>query len=225
MSGARALLVALGIPLVGVALARPASADRAAAQQYFRAGAKAYAAQSFAAAAQNFDEAYRAEPLPEIAFSAAQAYRRLYRIEPRAEHVRRAIMLYRAYLAQVKSGGRVGDAADNLAEMQRELDRLGAAGAPSSATGPVNVGPARTRLGASVSLVDQLGSEAGAVREIGEATGALAPGLVVSIDGKAVEPFALIEVSPKDHLISASADGYFPIDKKAMAVDGQSVFV
>ena len=102
--------------------------DKAAAERYFRAGAKAYAAQNFAAAATDFDEAYKALPLPEIAFSAAQAYRRLYRVEPKPEYVRRAVELYRAYLDKVKTGGRVGDAADNLAEMERELDKLEASG-------------------------------------------------------------------------------------------------
>ena len=33
--------------------------DRANAERYFRAGAKAYAAQNFQAAATNFDEAYK----------------------------------------------------------------------------------------------------------------------------------------------------------------------
>src|ERR1044071_6371401 len=72
--------------------------DKVAAEQYFRAGAKAYAAQNFAAAVANFDEAYKALPLPEIAFSAAQSYRRLYRLDPQPQYVRRAVELYRAYL-------------------------------------------------------------------------------------------------------------------------------
>src|SRR5262249_42974924 len=101
-----------------------AEADKAAAERYFRAGAKAYAAQNFAAAEQDFEEAWKHLPMPEIAFSAAQAYRRLYRVDPKAQYVRRAVDLYKAYLDKVKSGGRVGDAADNLAEMERELDKL-----------------------------------------------------------------------------------------------------
>ena len=98
------------------------------AERYFRAGAKAYSAQNFSAAATNFDEAFKALPMPEIAFSAAQAYRRLYQIEPKPEYVRRSIELYQRYLADVKTGGRVGDAADNLADMKRELAKLEAAG-------------------------------------------------------------------------------------------------
>src|SRR6185503_11585022 len=82
----RCAVRAAALLLAALALAAgPARAEgsREEAERYFRAGARAYAAQSFAAAAAHFDEAYRAMPLPEIAFSAAQAYRRLYRIDPR----------------------------------------------------------------------------------------------------------------------------------------------
>lgn len=205
-----------------VALASVAHAeDRKAAERYFRAGAKAYAAQSFAAAAQNFDEAYRASPIPEIAFSAAQAYRRLYRVDARAEYVRRAVELYRAYLAQVKTGGRVGDAADNLAEMERELDKLKGAGQLGRGT---DLLAARTRVGISVTFADQRASEE--LREIADATGeAATKGLAAKIDGKPLEPFALVEVEAKEHLIEVAADGYFPIEKKLIAVDGQSSMI
>lgn len=191
--------------------------DRKAAERYFRAGAKAYAAQNFLAAAQNFDEAYKASPMPEIAFSAAQAYRRLYRVEPRPEHVRRAVDLYKAYLSVVKKGGRVGDAADNLAEMERELERV-------KVTAPAAPVVAKTRIGVSVTLADQR-AETGALQEIGDATGEVTRGLVATIDGKQVEPFALVDVEPKEHVITVSADGYLPVEKKTVAVDGASQIV
>lgn len=195
--------------------------DRKAAERYFRAGAKAYAAQSFAAAAQNFDEAYRASPIPEIAFSAAQAYRRLYRVEAKGEYVRRAVELYRAYLGQVKTGGRVGDAADNLAEMERELDKLKGSGQLGKNS---DLFVARTRIGVSVTFADQRASEE--LREIADATGeAATKGLSAKIDGKAIEPFALVEVEAKEHLIEVAADGYFAVEKKLIAVDGQSSMI
>ncbi len=204
--------------LAGIAHAE----DRKAAERYFRAGAKAYAAQNFQAAAAAFDEALKALPMPEIAFSGAQAYRRLYQVEPKPEYVRRAVELYQTYLRQVKTGGRVGDAADNLAEMKRELDKLEAAGVRISA-GAVRI---QTRLGVNVSVLDQAASDTGAVREIGDATGGTSiKGLAATIDGKPVEAFALVEVEPKDHVVTVSADGYFPIDKKTVAVVGQSTFV
>ncbi len=40
------------------------------------------------------------------------------------EPVKRAVELDRGYLSQVKTGGRIGDAANNLAEMERALDKL-----------------------------------------------------------------------------------------------------
>src|SRR5687768_7179923 len=140
--------------------------DKANAERYFRAGAKAYAAQNFQAAATNFDEAYKAMPMPEIAFSAAQAYRRLYQVDPKPYYVRRSVELYKFYLEKVKSGGRVGDAADNLLDMKRELAKLEAAGVSTTVAAPA---VAQTRLGINVSVPDQ--GELGAVREIGDATG------------------------------------------------------
>ena len=211
-------LAILGLVL---ALTATAAAERKAAERYFRAGARAYAAQNFVAAAANFDEAYKAEPMPEIAFSAAQAYRRLYRIEPKPEHVKRAIELYRDYLAKVKTGGRVGDAADNLADMERELDKLAASGVRVGASSSA----ARTRLGISVTLADQRAAESSALKEIGDATGEATRGLTATIDGTAVEPFALVEVDAREHLVVVSADGYFPVEKKTVAVDGQSALV
>lgn len=197
-----------------------AIADEKAAKQYFEAGAKAYAAQNFAAAAANFDEAYKELPMPEIAFSAAQAYRRLYRVDADPKHVRRAVELYQAYLAKVKIGGRVGDASDNLGEMQRELDKLGGAGR-------IKVEPAaeRTRIGVNVAKADQTAPDASALREIGEGTGGALLGVTTKLDGTQVEPFALLDVPPGDHVISVSADGYFPIEKTQRAVQGATALV
>lgn len=210
----RVLVLAL---ILGAAV--PALADRATAERYFRAGAKAYAAQNFEAAAQNFDEAYKAQPMPEIAFSAAQAYRRLFRIDSQPAYVRRAVDLYKVYLGAVKTGGRVGDAADNLAEMQRELDKLGGAG------GTVAPALARTRLGVSVVFADQSSGDAGTLREIGDATGEAAHEVTASIDGTPVAPFAFVEVPASDHKVAVSAAGYIPVVKTTRAVEGQASLV
>ncbi len=217
---APALLAAAAAVALALA-AGPARAEdsRAVAERYFRAGARAYAAQSFAAAVANFDEAYRALPLPEIAFSAAQAYRRLYRVDPKPSHVQRAVELYRIYLDKVKTGGRVGDAADSLGEMERELDRLKARGARIEAAAVE-----RTRIGINVALAGQA-AETGALREIGDATGDALPGVALSIDGKPVEPFALVDVAPGEHAIAVSADGYFPVEKRQRAVKGATALV
>lgn len=199
--------------------------DKTAAEAYFRAGAKAYAAQNFGAAAENFDEAYKAAPLPEIAFSAAQAYRRWSKIDPKPEHVKRSVALYRAYLAVVKTGGRVGDAADNLQEMERELDKLKLSTTSSTPEA------LRTRIGVSITFADQR-TDTDTLREIGDVSAAqdgannvVANNVVATIDGTPVEPFALINVDAKEHVITVAADGYLPIRKSKVAVTGLSSLV
>ena len=193
--------------------------DRPTAEKYFRAGAKAYAAQSFEAAAAHFEEAYRALALPEIAFSTAQAYRKLYRVEPKPQYVKRAVELYRVYLDKVKKGGRVGDAADSLGEMERELARLGVT--KTEALPPItNI--ERTRIGVHVSMK---GQTVDAVREVGDLSTNAMEGIVTKLDGKVVEPFALIDVAEGDHVISVTAAGYFPVEKKQRAVKGATALV
>lgn len=209
------ILLALAIPAAG-----SPDESRASAERYFRAGAKAYAAQNFAAAVANFDEAYKALPMPEIAFSAAQAYRRLYRTDPQPQYVRRAVELYRVYLAKVKTGGRVGDAADSLGDMERELDKLEAHGAKTRIETVE-----RTRLGVNITIADQAASEAGALREIGEGTGDLMKGVTAMLDGKRVDPYALVDVAAGDHTVSVTAEGYFPVEKKQRAVPGAASLV
>ena len=132
---------------------------------------------------------------PEIAFSAAQAYRRLYRVDPDPHFVHRAIELYRAYLARVTTGGRVGDAADNLAEMERELDKLKIAGKDIARSRRDARDAERTRLGVGVAISDPAAGDATAVREIGDAAGAPIRGLAAMLDGKPLEPFALVDVT------------------------------
>ncbi|MCX5747279.1 MAG: PEGA domain-containing protein [Proteobacteria bacterium] len=187
---------------------------KAAAQRYFAAGAKAYAAQNFAAAIASFEEAYAKLPVPEIAFSAAQAYRRQYRVEGKPEYVKRAVELYRIYLDKVKTGGRVGDAADSLGEMQRELDRLQASGVKVEIR---NV--ERTRLGVTIATGD---GDATVLREIGDAVGDATNGITATLDGKPLEPFALVDVEPGDHVVKVVAEGFETVETHRRAVLGAS---
>jgi len=197
--------------------------DKKLAEKHFKLAAKAYAAQNFEAAALNFDEAFKNFEKPEIAFSAAQAYRRLYQVDPKPQYVKRAVELYQFYLGAVKTGGRVGDAADNLLDMKRELAKLEAAGV---ATAAATAQPQRTRLGVNVSVPEQAAADVGALREIGDATGESAlTGVTATIDGKPVELFALVEVDAKEHVVSVTAEGYFAVEKKAQAIENQSIYV
>jgi hypothetical protein len=218
MSGTTKKLLFLVIVWLVASIAGDALADdRATAEKHFRAGAKAYAAQSFEAAAAQFEEAYRALPLPEIAFSTAQAYRKLYRVDAKPQYVKRAVELYRVYLEKVKKGGRVGDAADSLGEMERELARLG-----TTKIEKLDSTIERTRLGVHVSIE---GQAADAVREVGDLTGNALEGVTTELDGAKVEPFALVDVKPGDHVVKVVADGYFPVEKKHRAVQGATALV
>ncbi|HEY1550424.1 MAG TPA: PEGA domain-containing protein, partial [Kofleriaceae bacterium] len=182
-------------------LASLAHADRAKSEAYFAAGAAAYKQQSFAAAAEQFELAYKELALPEIAFSAAQAYRRQYFVDPKPEYVKRAVELYRLYLDQVKSGGRVGDASDGVAEMQRELDRLTASGARIVELGEVKRD--RTRLAVSVE----------------------APGAKATLDGKPIELFAPIECAVGPHVVEVTADGFASAKLTRKVVEGATELV
>jgi hypothetical protein len=199
-----------------VATALPAHADdRKAAERHFRMGEKAYKAQNFSAAAENFEAAYKELPLPEIAFSAAQAFRRQYRVEPRLEYARRAVELYRIYLAKVKTGGKVGVAADSIGEMQREADKLTAAGAKAAALISAN----QTRLGVSPQLATE---KRELMTEIADLPDDNAVKITTLIDGKIVPPFEMIDVEPGPHKVHVEAEGYLPAETTERAVKGVS---
>ena len=184
------------------------------AEQYFRAGEQAYRAQSFEAAAKDFEEAYKALPLPEIAFSAAQAYRHQYRIDPKPEYVTRAVKLYRAYLDKVKIGGRVQDASEALEDLQHELDMIIKRGEHVGA----ELAAEQTQLDISVFL--GAAPRSGAMREVEDKQPAPASQLFVSVDGNPVEPFAPVNVSPGTHSIHVEAPGYFSKDQDVVAIQG-----
>ena len=209
----RSLVVLLLVILTG----RIAHADKAKAQQYFRAGAEAYKKQSFAAAADNFELAYKELALPEIAFSAAQAYRREYYIAPKPELVKRAVELYRAYLDAVKTGGRVGDAADALAEMQRELDRLTANGAKIEIV-------QRTTTRIAISAVIR-GEKQADLTELSAPPSATLSAATATLDGKPVDLFTPLEVAPGDHTVEIAAPGYIGQKLTRHVVEGSTELV
>ena len=207
--------------MIVTALASVAHADdKEAAERYFRAGSKAYSAQNFAAAAADFDEAYKAMPLPEIAFSAAQAYRRLV---PARREAR-----VRAPLGRALQGlSRAGEVRRSGRRRRRQPRRDGARA--RSARDQADRGDAgracveHTRLGVSVTIAGQTSDTA--LREVGDATGEVAKGLHATLDGKPIEPFALVDTDARDHVIAVSADGYQPAEKHVVAIAGQSQLI
>lgn len=208
----RAVVVA-----IVVGLAAPARADKAKAEQYFHAGAEAFKKQSFSAAAENFELAYKELELPEIAFSAAQAYRRQYFVDPKPAYVKRAVELYKVYLANVKSGGRVSDAADGLEEMERELDKLTAHGEKIG-----GVEREATRLAVSVTVA---GESKTSMTELSALPATDTLGAKALLDGKPIELFAPRDVEPGDHVVEVTAPGYEPVTEKRRVVPGSTELV
>jgi hypothetical protein len=191
--------------------------DRGAAEKYFRAGEQAFQAQNFEAAAKDFEAAYVELPIPEIAFSAAQAYRRQYRIDPKPIYVQRGLALFQAYVKAVKTGGRVADAADAINDLERELDRLIRAGAKVSP----EVAAEHTQLGISV-LLDRAST---GVHEVDDPVRRAHAKIAVMLDGKAVEPFAPINVVPGPHAIHVEVAGYKPVDRNESIIQGTSSMI
>lgn len=212
------LALVIALAMLG-ALAAPAAAQdaatRSAAEKHFRIGEKAYKAQSFAAAAEHFEEALKILPLPEIAFSAAQAYRRQFRVDRRLDLAKRAVELYKLYLESVKSGARVGDAVDSLESMEREVEKLTAAGAKTVTVAAVE----RT----TIVINPELGSEAKSgetMREIADLPEENAVKVITLLDGKPVPAFERIDVTPGPHKIHVEAEGYLPADVSQRVVAG-----
>jgi hypothetical protein len=206
----RAVIVAIAV------LAGTAHADRKHAEQLFYRGEKAYRAQKFLAAAQSFEAAYKELPAPEIAFSAAQAYRRQYRVDPaHTEYVELSVKYYEIYLAEVKSGGRVGDAADSLDDMKaelRHLEKTGKLGKVATETKPV--------LAVSVELADRQHAPT-KLREVDDTRSSTAElPVTVTVDGKPVEPDVLQPVTEGDHMLRAEALGYKPAEKRVKVIAG-----
>lgn len=194
-------------------LAGLAHADRKKAEQYFRAGERAFQAQNFAAAAQSFELAYQELDLPEIAFSAAQAYRRQFYVDPKPDYAKRAVELYRHYLDKVKTGGRVADASDGLAEMNRELDRIPGRGGQAAG---IQRG---TRL-----IVNAIveGQDRTSMTELSLLPGSTELDAKATIDGEEAKLSAPIDVAAGEHTVVVSAAGYFSITLKKRVEEGET---
>ena len=187
--------------LAAMLLARPAlgADDPTAVEQakmFFNAGAQAYEAGRFGAAVQAFQQAYALAPRPAILFSMAQAERKAWYVDKRGDDLKHAIEHYHRYLDLVSTGGRRGDAADALAELEPIASRL----APQETASP-NGGPAevKTRLMVTSST----------------------PGARASLDDGPVTEVPLIDdVKAGKHHVRVEADGYFDESREALAATG-----
>jgi len=179
------------------ASAQPARAeDRAKAEELFRNAAEAYKKGLFDAAAVLFEQAYDNLKAPEIAFSAAQAHRLQFQADKDPTHVKRAIELFDAYLRDAPNGNKRKDAAVHRQRMQELLREIEAAGAPA-----VVVQPEKPSIYISVPIDNVL----------------------LTVDGKPVERYTAIEVPTGEHTVAASADGYFPEERKIPVGQGRAV--
>jgi hypothetical protein len=174
--------------------------DRQAAARAFDAGEAAFRKANYASAAQSFEAAYKALPAPEIAFSAAQAYRLANSLlpKPRPEYVRRAIELYETYVAAVKEGGRVGDAAVHLQALRaiwRDLEGEGAARMASQMTYD------RTQLTVWTDV----------------------EGAAITIDDNPASAYAYVDVAPGEHVVKVAAEGYFAFEQRVSVAKGAQV--
>jgi hypothetical protein len=186
-------------------LGRPAAAedraDIARAKESFKAGAAAYAAGEYLAAIQALDAAYALTPLPAIAFSLAQAERKQYFVAREREHLERAIALFRRYVEQVPSGGRLADALDALAQLEPLAAKQES---QSLRREPLRETARSTRL--------MISSDAPQAR--------------VSLDGGPPGPSPLIrEVEPGKHRVSVEAAGFYPSRREITAVAGELIAV
>ena len=168
----------------------------AQAKVIFNSGAQAFTNARFKDAAELFDEAYKLAPLPPILFSMAQAERNQYFLDHDPQFLRRALQHYRAYLAQVPTGGRSREATEALAELgpfEPRIDPTTPGAAPAKS---------RTRLLISVQTSDAL----------------------VSLDADPPVAAPLVhDVTPGKHRVRVTAEGHFPEEKDLVAVEGNLV--
>ena len=204
------LVAAFALVFAGanVAIAdEPDDAQIAEAKRFFEAGRQAYESAHYQVAATAFEEAYRLAPRPPVAFSMAQAYRRQFFVDRDPAKLKRAVELYKQYIAEVREGGRVDDASQYVADLEPMLVRI------ENEQQAKGMGPV----------------EAAAPRR-GEATQIMVssrtPGARARLDAAPAREVPLIrDVAPGKHRLRVEAPGYFAEDVDSVAVDGRLVVV
>lgn len=190
------------------------AAKRAQMTNFFDAGAEAYKAGKYLAAAEAFEKAYALLPSPPLLFSAAQAYRRQYLADPAPEHLRRALSLYREYLRADPKANRREDAMEALAVLVPLETRIresappgDADAAPQGSAAPASQAPAPDPKRTARILIT-----------------ASAEGAEISLDGGPFSPAPLAaNVEPVPHRARVRAPGYEEEEVTVPAVANEQV--
>lgn len=198
-----ALAIEAGVLAIGVGAAAPAWAqdDVTRARAFFEAGKQSYEAGRYAQAIAAFGESYALAPRSATVFSLGQAFRLQYFQDRDPGKLKRAIDLYRQYLAEEPRGARRGDATEHLAVLdpiwQRMEDKERRAASEVSARAPTQIMVSSPQAGA-----------------------------MGAVDGAPLTevPF-VITAAPGKHRIRVEAEGYFPAEYEQIAIDGRLVMV
>lgn len=178
------------VALLLVALTARATGRSPDAERRYRAGAQAFKAGKYLAAARAFEDAHALEPRPALTFSAAQAYRRQFFVDDDLAWLSRARELYRRYLDEQPSGGRREHAVTHLYAVEVLIASRGKGSAESRRELPTQI------------LVS---SETAGAR--------------VSVDGRRSRAAPLVlDVEPGDHRVRVTAPGYVPQERRVLAV-------
>ncbi len=175
--------------------------DLEQAKAAFEGGKTAYTAGNYEAAIAAFAQADRLAPRPAIVFSLAQAYRLQYFVDKQPPRLKRAVELYRRYLAEEPDGPRREDSVTHLAMLEPVLLQVEA---EHGRAAMVEQSRSETQLMVSTSVKDAR----------------------ISIDGS--EPVlapVIRTVTPGPHQIKVTAAGYFGRELEKLAVEGRLVVI
>lgn len=199
----------------------PARADddeakkRAQMTNFFDAGAEAYKAGQYKAAAEAFEKANALLPSAPLLFSAAQAYRRQYLVEPSPETLRRAVSLYREYLRADPKAKRREDAMEALAVLVPLETRAGQSAPDGGGAAPASTGTPPESGGAPAPDLK---------RTARILVTASAEGAEISLDGGLFSPAPLVaNVEPGPHKARVRAKGHDEEEVTVPAVANEQV--
>lgn len=177
-------------------------------RNFFDAGAEAFKAGQYLAAAEAFEKANALVASPALLFSAAQAYRRQYLVEPSPVTLRKALSLYREYLSADPKAKRREDAMEALAVLVPLETRAG--------EHPADSNPAAQTTGNSPP------QDPKRTARILITTGA--EGAEISLDGGAFQPAPLVaSVEPGAHRARVRAPGHDEEEVTVPAVANEQV--